>query len=491
LVRQCFERDGFFCRTADDRLFYFSKAERRLYDLDSCAFEYLTSDLTGLGKTESVYGFTLHSLKTTAARTKALDVHTSAYFDPTTGFLAVSNAATGVWIRERNGQWTYQHNGDNGLLFLTEPDAVPFDLDFMAPGGNLSWFLEQFLFARHDPLTEEDQKTLLLVNLLHGFFPALRRTRPIPGFLGPQGSGKTTGVKLIGRLIVGPRFEVTGLRKEKEDAFIAAVCNRVIVGFDNADSRLPWLEDALAVYATGQRYRLRRLYTTNDEVSYDPRASILITSRDPHFNRSDVAERLLPFHFERPDRYRPEPAIFAELERRRNAIWGELFAYLAAIADSIGASQAPPLAFRMADFASFGWSLFAQRGKARDWTDLLGRLERAQAGFAAQNDGVIEALRIILQQDSLIGPITSGELFKRCSQIAESERLAFPETAQGFGRRLTASKRTIELELKCRFSEETAHRGQRWITLTPRSGDDGASGDDDPQNSYGSEGPRP
>ncbi len=484
LAHRCFERDGFFCRTADDRMFYFSKMERRLYDLEGSAFEYLTSSKTGLGKTESVYGFTLHHLKTAAARTKALDVHTSAYFDPGTGLLAVSDAATGVWIRERNGEWILSHNGDNGLLFLTEPDAEAFDPDFKADGGNLPWFLNQFLLARHDPLTEEDQRTLLLINWLHGFFPALRRTRPIPCFLGPQGSGKTSGVKLLGRLLVGVRFEVTGLRKEREDAFIAAVCNRVVVGFDNADSRIPWLEDALAVYATGQRYRLRRLYTTNDEVAYDPRASILITSRDPHFNRSDVAERLLPFHFERPSKYRPEPTIFAELDGRRSAIWGELFSHLAAIADCIGERQAPPLAFRMADFGAFGWSLFALKEKTRDWIALLAKLERAQAGFAAENDGLVEALRIMLQREDQIGPITTGDLFKKLLEIVEAERLAFPETAQGFGRRLTATRRTIELELRCRFSEETGHRGQRWITLSPRlSGNDGAIGDDDPQTS--------
>jgi hypothetical protein len=487
LVRHSLENDGFFCRTADDRLFYFSKPERRLYDLDSLAFEYLTSSLTELGKTESVYAFTLHHLKTTAARTKPLDIHTLAYFDPATGFMAVSNAGAGVWIRERDGGWTYQHNGDNGLLFLTEPDAEVFDPDFSAGQGNLSWFLNQFLLARHNPLTADDQKTLLLVNLIHGFFPALRRTRPIPGFLGSQGSGKTSGAKLLGRLIAGRRFEVSGLRKEKEDGFIAAICNRVIVGFDNADSRIPWLEDALAVYATGQRYRLRRLYTTNDEVAYDPRALILITSRDPHFNRSDVAERLLPFYFERPQAYRPEPTIFDELDRRRNAIWGELFAHLAAIADSIGKRQTPPLAFRMADFAAFGWNLFALQGRERDWIELLAKLERAQAGFAAQNDGIVEAMRILLQRDGMIGPVTTGTLFKRCFEIAEAERLAFPETAQGFGRRLTAAKRTIELELRCRFTEETAHKGQRWITLTPRTGDDGVGGDDDPEASTESE----
>ena len=280
LVHQNFESQGFFCRTADDRLFYFNRFERYLYDLDSIAFEYLTSALTGLGKTESVYAFTLHHLKTMAARTTPLDIHTLAYFDPATGTMAVSNGVAGVWVRERSGQWAHQHNGDNGLLFLTEPDAEAFDPEFGTDEQNLLWFLDQFLLAQHSSLTVEEQKTLLLVNLLHGFFPALRRTRLISAFLGSHGTGKTSGAKLLGRLIAGRRFEVTGLRKEKEDGFIAALCNRVIVGFDNADSRIPWLEDALAVYATGQRYRMRRLYTTNNEVTYDPRALILITSRD-------------------------------------------------------------------------------------------------------------------------------------------------------------------------------------------------------------------
>jgi hypothetical protein len=481
LVHRSFAENGFFCGTADDRLFYFSKVEHRLYDLDWLAFEYLTSHLTGLGKTESVYGFTLHQLRTVASQTAPLDVYSSAYFDATTGLLAVSDASNGVWLRERYGEWIYQYNEDNGLLFLSEPDALAFEPDFSGSCSSLAWFLDQFLLAQFELLTVEDQKTLLLVNLLHEFFPSLRRTRMVPAFLGPQGSGKTTGVKLIGCLKVGPRFQVTGLRKDKEDAFVAAVCNRVIVGFDNADSRLPWLEDALAVYATGQRYRLRRLYTTNDEVAYDPRASILITSRDPHFNRPDVAERILPFHFGRPRKYRPEPAIFHELDRRRNAIWGKLFAHLAVIADSIGQNPAPPLPFRMADFAAFGWSVSELQGRGGDWVELLGRLERAQAGFAAQNDGLIETVRILLQRKGRLGPVTTGELFKQCLEVARDECLAFPDTAQGFGRRLATTKRIIEVELKCRFTEESGHKGQRFITLSPRTGDTGVSGDDDSQ----------
>jgi hypothetical protein len=120
-------------------------------------------------------------------------------------------------------------------------------------------------------------------------------------------------------LLLGSTFEVTGLHRE--DAFVAAVTNRTVCAFDNADSRIPWLEDALATYATGHRYRLRRLYTTNEEASFEPRAILMLSSRDPHFNRPDAAERLLPLHFERPDGYEPEERLARELEARRGRSW--------------------------------------------------------------------------------------------------------------------------------------------------------------------------
>jgi hypothetical protein len=53
---------------------------------------------------------------------------------------------------------------------------------------------------------------------------------------------------------------VTQLRREREDAFVAAVTNRTVVALDNADAKVLWLEDALATYATGVRYQLRQLY---------------------------------------------------------------------------------------------------------------------------------------------------------------------------------------------------------------------------------------
>jgi hypothetical protein len=475
-LREC----GEFCRTQDGRLFFFSRVERRLLDLDQRPFQHLLTSLSGLSSTESTYRFVLDLLQATTARTAGVvEVQTLAAYDMRPGTLAVSDGGAGVWVHERGAPWTLTYNGDNGLLFLTEPDAQAVVPELDAGDEVIRWFLDRFTFAQHHCLSRDDQQTLFTVFLMHQFFPPLRRTRATPVNLGAQGSGKTTALRLTGRLLLGPGFEVTGLQRDKEDAFVSAITNRTVVGLDNADSRVPWLEDALATYATGRRYQLRKLYTTNEEVSYAARAIVLLSSRDPHFNRPDVAERLLPFHFARPSKYQSEATIFDELDNRRAAIMGALLRQLGAVADRIDAATPPAVAFRMADYAAFGWRLFAEH--PADWEALLGRLEQAQAEFASDGDGVLDVLRVLYERDGRIGPISVSDLYTEGTKVADDKHFAFPRTSTAFGRRLTHTRRVIELELGVRWREETRHRGQRWITLAPEpapAGDVGVVGDD-------------
>ena len=468
---------GDFLRTNDTRAFFFHKKERQLYDLDQTPFRHLLTEISGLAATENFFKFALEKLQAGAHRQARLaTVHTFAHFDNATGFLAVSDGAAGVWVRERGGSWQLRNNGDDDLLFLTDPHAKPWVPDFTETGSALQWFLSQFMFA-NSPLTAEEFRTLTLIWLLQQFFPPLRRTRAIPAFLGPQGSGKTTAMRLLGHLLVGPDFDVTGLQREREDAFVAAVCNRVILGLDNADSKIPFLPDALARYATGQRYQLRKLYTTNEEVSFSPRAMLLISSRDPQFNRPDVAERLLPFNFERPKNYKPEIDIFDELEKRRGAIMGSLLAHAAEISDSLPDHPARALQFRMADFASFGARVFARHREVDDWIDLLVRLEKAQTEFASEGDGLVDTLRVLLTQERVAEAYVS-DLFQRCRTLAETRGFIFPRSCQSFGRRLSSMRRVIEIELGVHFQESHGHGGQRTISLVSRSGDEGDAGDE-------------
>jgi len=459
---------GTFFRTPDGRGFFFCNAERRIFDLEQAEFGRSMTELSGLSSTEAFFKFAIDVLQARVLTSAQLvDVQTFSHFDPKSGLLSVSDGAGGIWTRERGGNWREGHNGDNGLFFLTEREVTPFIPEFRSDRVALPWFLSVFLFADRQ-ISADDARVLLSIFLLQQYFPSLRKTRVIPAFLGPQGSGKTSAERLVGRLLLGSSFEVTGIRRDKEDAFVAAVSNRVVLGLDNADSRIDWLPDSLALYATGQQFRLRKLYTTNEEASYSPRAIVLLSSRDPQFNRPDVSERLLPLYFERPESYTPEHSIFEELSSRRGAIMGDILQQVGQIADHLEKTEAQSLPFRMADFASFGARVFEPAGKLSEWLALLGKVESAQAGFAAEGDGVLAALQLLIEREGRIEDVAVGDLYKKAKVIAEQESFPFPRTSQGFGRYLSTHKRVLEVELRVELIEVRHGGGVRAVTFRRR-----------------------
>lgn len=157
---------------------------------------------------------------------------------------------------------------------------------------------------------------------------------------------------------------------------------------------------------------------------------------------------------------------------------GAIMKELGRIADCIADVPEPELPFRMADFGAFGYRLFATQGRAKEWSDLLERVQRAQAAFASEGDGVVEALRIVLaSKGGRIDEVEVVKLFDEARKVAARAGLAFPDTSQGFGRRLTSAARVIELELNVRFIQ-SGHAGKRMVSLVPLAGEAGGDGDD-------------
>jgi hypothetical protein len=464
-VQDRLSSQGSFYRTQDSRLFYFCNGDRQLMDMEQNGFARFLTETFNLSSTEAVFKFVLNISQANVARRGILaDIQTLSYYDPKTATVAVSNGGGGIWIRGSNKKWIEGNNGENGILFLTDPDNSSWSPEFGKEGESLRWLLELIPFSE-EFLELEDAQTFLLVWLLHQFFPLLRRTRMIPAFLGPHGSGKTTTCRLIGRLLVGENFDVSGLRREKEDAFIAAMTNRVVHAVDNADTRIDWLEDALARYATGERYRLRRLYTTNEEISYFPRAILMLTSRDPHFHRPDVSERLLPFHLSRLEQFLDEERISQEMANKRGLIWGDILNHIGMAADALALGPAPGMPFRMADFAAFGWRILRIKGKEGEWLKAVKELDRSQMSFAAEGDGMISALGVLLEAEPEIGPISVAQLYTKSQEIAANQGFSIPRSVDGFGKKLTSQRRVIESELNVTYSEDRGHRRKRWITL--------------------------
>jgi len=227
----------------------------------------------------------------------------------------------------------------------------------------------------------------------------------------------------------------------------------------------------LSVYATGVRYDKRRLYSSNEVVSFEPRAILIISSREPQFTRCDVSERLLPLYFGRPTHFVPEESIFRELARRRGAIMGDLLQRLGSFADKLARTEPKAIRFRMADFASFAHRIgeASAGGSEEDVFRLLKTLQLIQADFTSDTNDVISILQSLLEKEGQIGPIPVGMLFLQCREIARELKLTLPGTVQGFGQLLTNLKPVIELELNAGFKEARGRARMRIIKIISKS----------------------
>jgi TOTE conflict system, Archaeo-Eukaryotic Primase domain len=467
IYRQLSGRGEFF-RTDTNMPFYFFHDQKSVLNLYQDGFAQLIKHATGLTEPEKLYKCALDSLITKVSQTaKLATVHSLAYFNPQTKEHHISNGKGGMYSRSAGGSWEFRHNGENGIYFLTEPEAMEFKPDLNSTGA-LKWFFNQFLFKRTnstDDLTPDDAKLLLEVWLAQQLFPSLRQTRMIPGNLGEQGSGKTSAAKLTGRLLIGPNFKVIGVKKDGERNWIAAVTNRVFVGFDNADSEIDWMPNELARYATDQRYDMAALYKNNVLLSFSPTASIMITSRDPRFNREDVAERLIPIYFERPENegYIEEKEIFDQLEEKRNAIWGELLQRSATFVENLDLTEKLRVRFRMADYGTFGLRWTTDRNA---WTSKLEKLSRAQGEFATKDDAITRVLKIMLEKyRGTLGPFTVGELYELGANFAVN--CWWPSNAQSFGKILDTKRVMLEQALNASVViSDRGGAGKRQVTIS-------------------------
>ncbi len=280
--------------TPEKQGYYFHSESAALFGLDDEEFVRFLADFTGLNPVETEYKFLTEHLRTEVMRRgQKTKVYQLAHYDSSTHRLYVTDFGGGMWMLDGKGV-VRGRNGEDGVLFVTTSFADSFA--YLPPeerigDAGVSSFLKQISFDISSKLSPDNWRELVFIWLLSLFFPELHPTKLIPTFIGPQGSTKTTTARRFGIQLLGARFNVGHLEANErgEQSFIAAICGKPLTAFDNADSPIKWLPDRLATYATGHEFELRELYTTNRLSVHKPVAHLILTSRDPHFRRPDVA----------------------------------------------------------------------------------------------------------------------------------------------------------------------------------------------------------
>ena len=472
-------QSGTLYLTPEQQGYFFDTASRTLHALAEEPFTRFLADATDLNPTESEFNYLReHLLTEVHQRGTPTQVYRLAHYDMSSHRLFVTDFGSGLWVLDGRTV-THAPNGEAGVLFASTPQATPYTY---LPAGErsadatLAAFLEPICFDPAARLTGEEWRDLLFVWLLSVFFPELHPTKIIPAFIGPHGSTKTTTVRRFGVQLLGERFNVGHLEfsERGEQAFIATLCGKPFAAFDNADAPIRWLPDRLATYATGQEFELRELYTTNTLAIHRPIANLMITSRDPHFRRPDVAERLLICRMARPERaFVPEGEWIRRTVARRDGVWSDLLDVLNhALTALRQVPEAAPSKCRMADFAAFGWRLSYARGGAEaaaGFYSALARIEQEQAQYATEEDQVALCLGLWVATTGNLGrEVDTATLYRELMDLAETEGLLLPKTSAALGKHLHLSRRALETALNLKISAGRTSHTSRWMFSRPR-----------------------
>ncbi len=422
--------------------YIFMEGEKRLIpiDRDNTEFTLLLAKY-GINKTETIYKYTEQELYNYAHQSgEETRVHRHAYYNKKTNRLYLYNFDNQIY-RICTEEIQLVNNGTDGILFLSDRSSIPFTIP---ENGNSAGLIENLLLDKinfhNSDLTIDESRIIVLIWFLSLFFESIMPTKPILAIIGEKGSGKTITLRKTGIILFGDKFNVTPLPHKPED-FDTALTNNSFMAIDNADSRCRWLEDRLAIAATGGTVKKRQLYTTNKLVEIPIHCYLAITSRTPRFQRDDVADRLIIMEVERYEQPISEDILLGEIRENRNPLLGEVVKMIKDVLKALEVNRdyKDSGGFRMADFGNFAMKIAKQSGFEEQMRGIFKKLMMAQSVFTLTADPIFDLLQIWSNEPNNTGhEVTSGGLCKELADLATKENIEFPyrEKTQVFAHRL-------------------------------------------------------
>lgn len=374
-------------------------------------------------------------------------------------FVAYKHATPTAYMSMYNGQLakiegeaaiSYHPNGEDGVFFVDDDPGTTCAPD-IGPHGIFLDRLTNLNFAPHglSRITPAQQRMALIVWMFALAFPDLMPTKPILLLEGTKGSGKTSAVVMLQLALTGVSQPMI-LQRNKEDDFGVVLLRSPIALFDNTDSYIDWVPDAICAYTTAGVWTKRRLYTDDESLTIRPYAFIAVATRNPaSFRRDDVADRCVILRLERRPDFIGFDALKNAIIEDRPRLLGEYLWYIGRIVTELRAEAAngnPAVAetHRMADFAFMARIV----GRVIGWTnaevdDLLLALQGERDAFINEEDPLIDLLEKWLQYTQRGTSGNIGRHVTAFTLFAELETLA-----QAANIKWISSPRALTLALK-------------------------------------------
>jgi len=236
---------------------------------------------------------------------------------------------------------------------------------------------------------------------------------------------------------------------------------------DNVDSFCKWIEDRLATVATGQTIKLRKLYTTNEMLSFPTRCTIALTARTPRFRRDDVVDRLQILRVNRLEAFNKESNWYSEIEDNRARLWAQILTQLNAVVSALGRSAESGVDnIRMADWASLAVTIGTALGEEALTRSALEASELDKAHFLLEADEIYDLLHA-LANDRPESTWKGGELFAELKRRADAADVEFTiKSPRSLGRILHRLEPALKMMIRFQITNDP-HDKQAIYTLGP------------------------
>ena len=381
---------------AREGAFWMNGTNARPFPVDSPEMAVLLAEKFAINRKDDFYPYLVEEFRTqVAVRGEAVTLRELAHYDRQANRLILDMADGNVLVLDGSDPKT-ERNGAHGVLFKQQAHHKPWRYieDHGWPLGALIGSFS-FISGEHSPLTVDEQRTMLRYWVVSLFFRSEQAVKPLAVAVGDTGSGKSAMFRMIGRVLYGPDWDLKSSDTEKPGDFDTSVTNNLLIGYDNMDTRVRWLEDALCRAADGVLIPKRALYTTNTEVVFKPDCFLCLTARTPKFRRRDVAGRALIWHMAPRSQQqlviKAERDLHQELERDRDRLLSEL-ADICNQALRVPAQNASDSPIRSADH----WAVVKRVAESLKIVDqaraLYGKLRGVQQEFATAENKVVEAV---------------------------------------------------------------------------------------------------
>jgi hypothetical protein len=274
-----------------------------------------------------------------------------------------------------------------------------------------------------------------LVAAMHprGPYPAL-------AFLSRAGSGKSTALRVLKRIIDPSSAELRAQPNDVRDLFIAA-SNSWLLAFDNVSGISSEVSDALCIISTGGGFTKKANYTDGDEHVINVQRPIVINGIGDVITRQDLMDRAIVIgtptipEGERRD----ENEFWQEFDQDRSKIFG---AFLFALSTGLTNINTTVLTKkpRMADFAKLAVAAeSAYTDGQHKFLDAYTSNRGEAAETIIENSPVGEVLRRLVLVPGHMR-VTPTELFKQLNETAKD----YEKAGRGWPSAPNKMKSTIE-----------------------------------------------